>query len=124
MKQKLQNSSLFALRIVGLSFMTVILMVSSLHPEKAIALSSTEIRAQVNALQQQINEGKAKARELAAQADSLRKAIAALDNQIAQDNAQIEQTGLRIADLQDKLVKTQAELDRQTGLLRDSMRAL
>lgn len=90
----------------------------------ARATSSTEIKAQVNDLQNQINAGNAKARELSAQGDSLKKAIAVLDIQIGQANAQITQTGLKIADLQDRLTKTQAELERQKDLLKDSMRAL
>ncbi len=124
MKQKLQSSFKISSKIIGLSVMTAVLLVLSVHSNNAKAATSSEIRAQVNALQQQINDGKAKARELSTQADSLRKAIAALDNEISQDEAKIQQTGLRIADLQDQLTKTQAELDRQTALLRDSMRAL
>ena len=90
----------------------------------ARATSSVEIKAQVDGLQNQINAGNAKAKELSAQADSLKKAIAVLDIQIDQANAQIAQTGLKIADLQDRLTKTQAELDRQKQLLKDSIRAL
>ncbi len=99
-------------------------MTMGMHPVHTQAATSAEIRAEVNALQAQINEGKKQAAALAAQADSLQKAIAALNIQIDQANAEIQQTGLRIADLEDKLKKTQAELDRQTDLLKDSMRAL
>lgn len=104
--------------------MSGLLVVMSLHPANVAAATSAEIRAQVNELQNQINAGKAQAAALAAQADSLQKAIAALNIQIDQANAQIQQTGLKIADLEAKLTATQAELDRQTNLLRDSMIAL
>jgi len=88
------------------------------------AISSTELSAQVKALQAQINDGNAKAKELSAQADNLKKAVAALDIQIEQANNQIAQTTLKIAELQANLDATQAELDKQKDLLKDSMVAL
>lgn len=91
---------------------------------QATALTSSELQTQLSDIQSQIKAGQAKAKELSEQADSLKKAIAELDIQIEQQNALIAQTGLRIAELEDKLTKTQAELDRQKELLRDSIRAL
>ncbi len=96
----------------------------SLHPVNVKAATSAEIRAQVSVLQDQINAGKAQAVALAAQADSLQKAVNALNIQINDANAQIQQTALKIADLEAKLKQTQIDLDTQTGLLKDSMVAL
>lgn len=114
----------FRLKQKVLTFFAITTLIMGGVSSTVTALSSAELQQQVNALQAQINDGNAKARELAAQADSLKKAIGALDVQIGQANAQIEQTTLKIADLQDKLDKTEAELQRQKDLLKDSMRAL
>ena len=124
MKQKLINRLNRGIRLLAPVLACTVLLIASLHPGTVRAATSTEIRAQVNDLQAQINAGNTQAKALATQADSLKKAIAGLDIQIAQANAEIAQTGLRIADLQDKLVKTQTELDRQKDLLRDTMRNL
>ena len=124
MKQKLVNRLIHGSKLVAPVLSCAVLLLASIHPGTVHAVTSTEIRAQVNDLQAQINAGNAQAKALSAQADSLKKTIALLDIQIAQANAEIAQTGLRIADLQDKLIKTQAELDRQKDLLKESMRAL
>jgi len=124
MKQKAMYYFRLSARSTGVVFMIGALFIMSIHPANVQAATSAEIRAEVTAIQTQINEGKKQAAALAAQADSLQKAIAGLNLQIDQANAEIQQTGLRIADLQGKLDATQAELDRQTDLLKDSMRAL
>ncbi len=104
--------------------MAIAVLLMGFFSGNVAAVSSVELTAQVKALQTQINDGNARARELAAQADSLKKAVAALDIQIGQANNLIEQTTLKIAELQAKLEATQVELDRQKDLLKDSMRAL
>ena len=114
----------FRLKQKLLAFASTTVLVVGMFGGMAKAISSAELRTQVNDLQSQINAGNARAKELAAQADSLKKAIGALDVQIGQAEAQIQQTNLKIQELQNKLVETQAELDRQKDLLKDSMRAL
>src|SRR6185436_11763793 len=56
--------------------------------------------------------------------DTLKNELAALAIQIDQANAQIQLTGAKIDELSAQLVKAQEELDRQKGLLKESMRAL
>ncbi len=88
------------------------------------AVTSAELRAQANALQAEIDANKARANELNGQAEGLQRHLAEIGLQIAQVNNQIRLTDIKIAQLQDELVKTQSELDRQKGLLKASMRTL
>ncbi len=113
-----------SLKFVAAIALCGVLLVASARPTAVGAITSAELRSQVNDLQAQINAGKQKAAELAAQADSLQKAIAALNIEIDQKNAEIQQTSLKIAELEEKLKQTQAELDHQTELLKESMVAL
>ncbi len=114
----------FRLKQKIFALVTATVLVVGMFGATAKAISSAELRTQVSALQEQINSGNARAKELASQADSLKKAVSALDVQIGQAEAQIQQTNLKIQELQNKLNETQAELDRQRDLLKDSMRAL
>jgi len=114
----------FRLKQKAISFFAITILLFSGYGGVANALTSVELQAQVNALQAQINDGNARAKELAAQADSLKKAIGALDIQIEQANNLIAQTSLKIDELTAKLNATQAELERQKDLLKESMRAL
>lgn len=88
------------------------------------ALSSGELRSQSSGIQSQINDNNAKAEELKGQADSLRRTIDALDIEIDSSNKQIELIGLKIADLDDQLVKTQEELDKQKDMLKKTLQAM
>lgn len=123
-KQKVYNFTKMTARYSGVLIMCGVLVVVSLHPANVKAATSAEIRAQVSALQDQINAGKAQAAALSSQADSLQKAVDALNIQINDANAQIAQTTLKIIDLEAKLKATQIQLDSQTNLLKDSMVAL
>ncbi len=114
----------FRLKQKIFALVTATVLVVGMFGATAKAISSAELRTQVSALQEQINSGNARAKELASQADSLKKAVGALDIQIGQAEAQIQQTNLKIQELQNKLNETQAELDRQRDLLKESMRAL
>ena len=118
----MKKSRFFRVQLVSLLFIPFLFLGS--FSAVVTAATSVELQSQLNNIQAQIAAGNQKARDLAAQADSLRKAIAQLDAQIEQQNILITQTNVKIADLQDKLVKTQAELDRQKDLLKDSIRAL
>jgi len=90
----------------------------------ARAASIDELRQQTAALSAQIADNNAAAKALASQADTLKNELAALAIQIDQANAQIQLTGTKIDELGAQLVKAQEELDRQKGLLKESMRAL
>ena len=80
-------------------------------PAKAETVS--ELRAQAAALQAQINENAAKAKELAKEADSLKRKVAEYDLQISGVSTQIELTTVKIAELEESLKQAQIELDRQ-----------
>ena len=88
------------------------------------AATSAELKAQSDNLNQQINDAKQKAKELAAQGDSLKKTIAGLDVQIVQANSEIQLTGVKIAELEKKLTDTQTELDKQKDALKVSLQSL
>jgi surface antigen len=90
----------------------------------AHAQSVNDLKNQAKNIDDQINDGKAKADALNVQVDSLKTYIASLDGQIAESESQIRSTDQRIASLSDELVKTAAELERQRGLLRSSLRQL
>lgn len=92
--------------------------------QHADAESVSELRAQAAALEQQIRDNDALANQLAQEADSLKKKIAEYDLQISQVQNQIQLTSIKISELEDELVKAQAELDRQKELLKTSLRAL
>src|SRR5688572_5312198 len=91
---------------------------------KTSALTDAELRAQASALQQQINENNAKAKELANQADSLKRTIDGLQIQINQATAEIQLIDVKLQQLAVDLENAQKELERQKGLLKASMRAL
>ncbi|MEK7471989.1 MAG: CHAP domain-containing protein [Patescibacteria group bacterium] len=91
-------------------------------PAKAETVS--ELRAQAAALQAQINENAAKAKELAKEADSLKRKVAEYDLQISGVSTQIELTTVKIAELEESLKQAQIELDRQKALLKTAIRAL
>lgn len=92
--------------------------------QPAYAVSTTELKAQAAALQAQINENTAKAKELAKEADSLKRKIAEFDLQISGVSTQIELTTVKIAELEESLKQAQIELDRQKALLKTAIRAL
>ncbi len=92
--------------------------------QPAFAETTTELRAQAASLQSQINDNAAKAKALAAEADSLKRKIAEYDIQISGVSIQIELTGVKIAELEESLKQAQIELDRQKVLLKTAFRAL
>lgn len=91
---------------------------------KVGALTSSELRAQSQQLEQAIADSNKKAKELSQQAETLKTAIASLDIDIEKKNNEIELTSVKIAQLTDELDKAQLELDRQKDLLKASMREL
>ena len=112
-----------------LAAVTAVFLVSStffLKPDggPTSAASSSELRAQARALQEQINANNAKVVELKKQAATLETKLAEINAQIAQINAQIQLTSVKIAELEQKLKETQAELERQKALLKANMRIL
>lgn len=120
--QKLSKTKL----LVAL-FMAAVFVVGGLQlrPTTQVnAASSAELRAQSSALQDQINSSKQRIKELQSQAQTLQVKIDGLTAEISTANDQIRLTQVKLDELADRLVKTQAELDRQKSLLRASLRAL
>lgn len=120
--QKLSKTKLFTAL-----FMAAVFIVGGLQlkpTSKVDAASSVELRAQSSALQDQINASKQRIKELQAQAQTLQVKIEGLTAEISTANDQIRLTQVKLEELADRLVRTQAELDRQKGLLKASLRAL
>lgn len=102
----------------------ILLLVFASSVPRSSALSSTELRAQSNGLQEQIEANNKKAQELAEQASSLRRTIENLDIEIDSQTKQIELIELKIEGLTTDLENANAELERQKGLLKSALRAL
>ncbi len=121
--KKIPKISLIVASVV-LMASAVIAPYSIFRAQPAGAVSISELQAQANSLQAQINANNAKATELAAQADSLKGKIAEFDLQIQQADSQIQLINVKIQQLDAELIKAQSELDRQKGLLKSSVQAL
>lgn len=93
-------------------------------PEPALAISVSELRAQVANLEQQIRDNSSRAAQLASEANSLQQKLADFDYQISGVESQIQLTGLKIQQLEEELVAAQNELNRQKELLRTTLIAL
>ena len=120
--QKLSKTKLFTAILLAAVFVVGGLQLKP--TSKADSASSVELRAQSSALQDQINASKQRIKELQAQAQTLQVKIEGLTAEISTANDQIRLTQVKLEELADRLVRTQAELDRQKGLLKASLRAL
>ncbi len=101
-----------------------VLVLPGILPKRVGAVTTDELKARSSQLQAEIAANNRAAEELEGQARSLRTTIYGLDLQIDQTNKQIELITVKIAELEVELTKAQAELERQKGLLKASMRAL
>lgn len=123
-KQKTKFSKVTGL-VLSIFAAFVVVFGSSFYSDYFVqAATRSELQAQSRALQAQINENNAKALEYKLQAATLESKLNQLKVEIISVNAQIELTTVKIAELQADLEKAQAELERQKGLLKASMRAL
>lgn len=109
---------------IGAMIIIAVFIVAVVSHGSSRAATVSELQAQKNALQAQINDGNQKAKELSAQADTLQNKLAGLSIQISQLQTQIELTKTKVAELQAKLEQAQTELDRQKALLKASLQAL
>ena len=121
MKNQKNHKEIFACLVaavmVGMLFTTT-------HGSTVVATSVSDLQAQSNALQQQINSNNALAKQLQTQANTLQNQISILNLQISQLQAQMQLTENKLNVLQDNLAKTQAELDNQKDLLKASIQEL
>ncbi len=88
------------------------------------AATASELRAQARQLQTEIDANNKKITELKAHANDLQSKLSQLNAEISNVNNQIQLTTVKIAELEQELIKAQAELERQKGLLKAAMRAL
>lgn len=115
-KQKLKRLTIIVTSVIIFAVAPVPALVS--------AESISELQQKKDQLQREIDANNSQVKALAVQQDSLAKAIQQLNIDIDNANKEIQKTEYSIAVLKDKLTKTQAELDRQTNLLRDTLREL
>lgn len=123
MKTKIQNHKIIVIIALAI-LLTGLVTISAIQHSSARAASTSDLRKKADRLQKEIEANQSQADKLGDKADSLKDAIGGLDIQIRSAVKQIELTKVKIAQLEDELVKTQAELDRQKGMLKASMRAL
>jgi len=88
------------------------------------ATTESELKSNVDAINEQLETGEAKLASLESQVDSLQNKLAILATQITQINAQIKKTELELEDLSIQLDKAEAEETRQKGILADNLRNL
>lgn len=108
--------------VILVSILALLFVIS--NPNNTKAATIEELRAQSNALQEQINANNSKISELVKQGDSLKGKIAEYDAQIAQADQQIQLINIKLQQLDLELQKAQKELDRQKGLLKASVATL
>lgn len=124
MQIKTKKSKFIILAVLSVFLVSGILSTGLFINNGVNAESTSDLRKKADQLQKEIDANKAIADDLGHQANTLKDAIAGLDIQISNAIKQIELTKVKIAELEAELVKTQAELERQKGLLKASMRAL
>ncbi|MDQ3093931.1 MAG: peptidoglycan DD-metalloendopeptidase family protein [bacterium] len=121
-KQKISTKNILAVALA----ITVLLgyAVQNIIVSTAKAATIAELRQRSTELQNEISNNKSTLKDLRAQADSLQGKIDGLAVEIANANREIQLTTVKLEELTLQLQKTEAELERQKGLLKASLRAL
>lgn len=108
--------------------MVAVLLVGSLSvylgPGLSRAESIDELRNKSKTLEGQIKENEGVADAHAHEANTLQGKIQQLDGQIGEVNRQISSTTTELKSLEQQLIDAKAEIERQKGLLKASVRAL
>lgn len=122
----LYKRRLFYVPIFAVVFAVVVVVSGFLSYSSGAAPdpSAQILGAKTTALQQEIDANNAKIMELATQERDLKAKLEQINLEIVQANKEIEITELKIDELDNTLTKTQEELSKQKGLLRENLRSL
>ncbi len=125
MKQKVLKISKSTKIMFAIALLTLGLFIPSrFTPSKVEAETISQLRERSAALEAEIAANNSKLEELHATGESLQKVVDELSVEIATANAEIQLTEVKLAELRDRLVKAEAELERQKGLLKSTLQAI
>ncbi len=111
-------------RELSLALVMAFALVAGSGGTPAGATTEAELRAETERIEKEIADNKKILADLEEQADSLAGRIAQLDTEIATASKQIELLDLKIQKLKLDIKTTEAELTRQTDILKESVRQL
>lgn len=94
------------------------------QPEPANARSASQLQDEISQIEEKIKQNEAIVHELEQQATSLEKKIRQYEIQIANTQNKIEATNLKIQKLSVEIADAEEELERQKGILAESIRQL
>ncbi len=102
----------------------VVGLVVALFPQYGSAETIKQLQEKSSVLQAEIEANNGQIVELSKQAESLQTKVQELNIEISLAATQIELTEVKLQELRQRLVETEAELERQKSLLKASLRAL
>jgi septal ring factor EnvC (AmiA/AmiB activator) len=111
-------------RILLFSLAFLIFSATTLQSQSARAETIKELQAKSQQLQAQIDSNNSQIQELSKQAESLQVKISELSIEISSAQTQIDLTQVKLEELGQRLIETEAELERQKSLLKAALRAL
>lgn len=116
-------------RFMGLITAAIVLAASQFvvqvqRPEPAMARSASQLQDEISQIEEKIKQNEAIVHELEHQAVTLEKKIRQYEIQIANTQNKIEATNLKIQKLSVEIDDAEQELERQKGILAESIRQL
>jgi septal ring factor EnvC (AmiA/AmiB activator) len=119
---KLPKTNMSVVRVFVLAVVVAGGLWLSGTPQHVLANRGTDLRNRISQLEKQIAANRAQAEEFEGRAETLEAEIVRINNQIARLNTQIELTTAKLDEINQKLMETRRELERQKEILREALR--